>query len=96
MGEFDYKGFMQDFRIADCFGVNAVKDTFNRAHEEWKNNADYYASFVMTLNHLIWFHYERGNMTLAKVYDTLWKKADAFVYKNFKGEELQKIIEFLD
>ena len=50
----------------------------------------------MTLNHLLWYHYEKGNMKLAEVYDELWKKADAFVYENFKGEELQKIIAFLD
>ena len=94
--EFDYKGFMMDFRIADKFGIAAIKDTFNRAHNEWKDNADYYASFVMTLNHLLWYHYEKGNMKLAEVYDELWKKADAFVYENFKGEELQKILAFLD
>lgn len=96
MSEFDYKGFMQDFRIADTFGMEAIKDTFNRAHDEWKNNADYYASFVMTLNHLIWYHYDHGNEEYARLYDSLWKKADAFVFKHFKGKELQKIIAFLD
>lgn len=96
MGEFDYKGFMQDFRIADRFGVRAIKDTFKRAHDEWKDNADYYASFVMTLNHLLWYHYEHGNEEYARIYDALWKKADAFVSKHFKGEELNKIIAFLD
>lgn len=94
--EFDYKGFMQDFRIADAFGVNAVKDTFKRAHNEWKDNADYYGSLVMTLNHLLWYHYEKGNARLAQVYDELWQKADNFVTSHFKGEELQKILAFLD
>lgn len=96
MDEFDYKGFMQDFRIAERFGTAAINDTYNRCHNEWKDNADYYASFVMTLNHLLWFHYENGNMTLATLYDKLWKKADAFVFKHFKGDDLNKIIAFLD
>ena len=96
MGEFDYKGFMQDFRIADAFGVSAIKDTFKRAHDEWKDNADYYGSFVMTLNHLLWYHWERGNEKYAILYDQLWKKADNFALNHFRGEELQKILAFLD
>jgi hypothetical protein len=94
--EFDYKGFMRDFRIADHFGIEAIKDTFNRCHNDWKDNADYYGSFVMTLNHLIWLHYENGDVEFAEVYEELWKKADEFVFEHFKGEELQKIIAFLD
>lgn len=94
--EFDYKGFMNDFRIADIFGVNAIRDTFNRCQEEWKDNADYYASFVMTLNHLIWFHYDNGNIEIANVYNELWRKADAFVYTHFKGDELNHILSILD
>ena len=30
--------FKNDFTIADKFGASAVKDTFNRAFNEWKNN----------------------------------------------------------
>ena len=29
--------FWQDFSIADRFGIDAVKDTYNRAFKEWKN-----------------------------------------------------------
>lgn len=94
--DFDYKGFMRDFRIADAFGEGAIRDTYKRAHKEWQNNADYYASLVMTLNHLLWYHYENGNGKLARVYDELWRKADNFVLRHFKGEELQKILAFLD
>ena len=96
MEEFDYKGFMQDFKIADVFGIKAIKDTYKRAFEEWKDNADYFGSFVLTLNHLLWYHYEQGNMEYARLYDSLWKKADNFVYEHFKGDDLQKIIAFLD
>ena len=96
MGEFDYKGFMRDFLIADRFGINAIKDTFNRAHKEWQNNVDYYGSFIMTLNHLIWYHYEQNNQERAMLYDELWRKADDFAVNHFKGEELQKLLDFLD
>lgn len=33
--------FWDDFTIAEAFGENAVRDTFNRAFEEWKGNYKY-------------------------------------------------------
>lgn len=96
MEEYDYKGFMNDFRIADIFGIKAIKETFSRCHNEWQNNVDYYGSLILTLNHLIWFHYDNGNMEVAKVYDELWRKADDFAMNHFTGEELDKLVCFLD
>ena len=79
--------FWQDFSIADKFGIQAVKDTFNRAFEEWKNNYIYLTELVMVLNHKIWEHYET-NEPLARVYNDLWERADEYAYTNLKGEEL--------
>ena len=92
---FDYKGFMQDFPIADRFGEKAVRDTYNRAFKEWKDNVEYYASFVMTLNHQIWNHYQT-NKKLARVYDELWKKAHAYGSDHFKGKDAEYYFSFLD
>jgi hypothetical protein len=92
---YDYKGFMVDFRIADRFGVKAIEDTYNRAFKEWKDNVEYFASFVMTLNHQIWFWYQK-NDTIAKVYDSLWKKAHAFGSEHFKGDDATYYFTFLD
>ena len=66
--------FDMDFSIADRFGIDAVKDTFNRAFNGWKNNVEYLTELVMVLNWKIWEHFERGNEPLAKVYDSLWRK----------------------
>ena len=33
--------FWEDFSIADAFGEDAVKDTFKRAFEEWKDDYRY-------------------------------------------------------
>ena len=30
--------FFEDFSIADNFGVDAIKDTYNRAFNEWKHD----------------------------------------------------------
>ena len=46
--------FWMDFSIADKFGIAAIKDTYNRAFKEWKNNHVYLTELVMVLNHKIW------------------------------------------
>ena len=91
----DYKGFMQDFKIADRFGEGAIKDTFNRCMKEWKDNVEYFASFVLTLNHQIWNWYERDEK-IGRLYNDLWRKADAFGADHFKGEDAKYYFTFLD
>ena len=81
--------FWQDFTIADRFGEKAVKDTYKRAFNEWKDNYEYLTELVLVLNHKIWEHYERKEHTLARLYDKLWKDTDAYACKNLKGEELR-------
>ena len=79
--------FWQDFSIADNFGPDAVKDTFNRAFEEWKTNYIYLTEMVLVLNHKIWQHYEH-NDELARLYNDLWAAADAWAVDNLTGDEL--------
>jgi hypothetical protein len=87
--------FWEDFSIADKFGVSAVKDTYNRAFNEWKGNYKYLTELVLVLNHKIWQHYEK-NDALAKLYNDLWEKADEYAYNNLDGEQLQYYIRTLD
>lgn len=70
------------------FGVDAIRDTYSRAFEEWKENYKYLTELVMILNWKIWEHYE-SNKTYAEVYDELFHKAQAYAWENLKGEELQ-------
>lgn len=79
--------FWDDFSIADRFGIDAVKDTFKRAFEEWKENAEYLTELVMVLNWKIWQFYEK-QPALAEIYNALWMKADAYACQNLKGEDL--------
>ena len=78
--------FWNDFSIAEKFGSDAIQDTFNRAFNEWKGEYKYLTELVMVLNHKIWQHYESNN-EYAKLYNELWKKADAYACENLKGEE---------
>lgn len=95
-GENPYKGFMQDFMIADKYGEASVRNTYKRAFDEWKDSVEYFASLVCTLNHQIWNHYEAGNEPLARVYNELWKTADEFAYEHFTGKDLLFYSNFLD
>ena len=87
--------FWQDFSIADCFEKNAVQDTFNRAFNEWKSNHVYLTELVIVLNWKIWQHYQT-NPELAKLYNELWEKADAYALDNLKGTELDFFLTVTD
>ena len=79
--------FWEDFSIADRFGASAIKDTYKRAFESWKDNVVYVTELSMVLNHKIWYHYH-DNEALARVYDSLWKECDTWCCNNLKGDDL--------
>lgn len=87
--------FWEDFYIAECFGTKAIKDTFNRAFEEWKADYVYLTELVMVLNHKIWRYYGR-NDEYARLYDYLWKRADNYAVNNLKDDELRYFLRVTD
>lgn len=87
--------FYEDFSIADRFGISAIKDTFKRAFENWKDNYQYLTELVMALNWKIWEHYE-SNEKIARVYSDLWEKADEYAMDNLKDEELSYFLSTTD
>lgn len=87
--------FYMDFSIADAFGLDAIKDTFKRAFEEWKGEYKYLTELVMVLNWKIFEHYERDEAK-AKLYNDLWEAADAYAMENLKGEELTYFLQTTD
>lgn len=79
--------FYQDFSIAERFGNEAIKDTYNRAFGEWKDNYKYLTELVVVLNHKIWDWYNRDSGKVM-LYSDLFEKASAYAEENLKGEEL--------
>ena len=77
--------FWEDFSIADAFGESAIRDTYNRAFNEWKQNYKYLTELVMVLNWKIW-QYHGKNEQIAQVYNKLWEQADLYACENLKGE----------
>ena len=87
--------FWSDFTIADLFGIAAVKETYSRVFEEWKNHYRYLTDLVICLNHKIWQWYEK-NEPLARVYNELWDQTAAYALDNLTGEELSYYLEATD
>jgi len=90
--------FWQDFSIADCFGVRAVRDTYKRAFREWQTNTVYVTALVMVLNHKIWQHWSKGgeDNPLATVYNELWIEADEWCNYNLTGEDARYYYRITD
>lgn len=87
--------FWQDFSIADRFGIEAIKDTYNRAFDGWKGNHEYLTELVLVLSHKIWQWYEK-NEDIARVYNDLWEQTDTYALDNLKGEQLTYFLSVTD
>lgn len=81
--------FWDDFTIADKFGADSIKDTYDRAFNEWKDNVEYLVELILVLNWKIWEHYEKGNKTFAQIYDMFWRETDQYAVDNLKGDDLK-------
>ena len=66
--------FWEDFSIAEKFGEAAIKDTAERAFNEWHTNVEYLAKLVLVINHKCWDWYEKDNDTLTRLYSDLYYK----------------------
>lgn len=80
--------FYMDFSLSEPFGESAIRDTFNRAFNEWKKNYKYLTELVMVLNWKQWEHC-KSNEALTQLYYDLWSIADLYAVTYLKGEELR-------
>ena len=79
--------FWRDFTIAEiCGGETAIRETYNRAMAEWKDDHIYLTELVLVLNWHVWWWYDRGNNTLSMLYEELWNSASEYAMENLVGE----------
>lgn len=80
----------KDFRIADLFGEEVIRNTYKRAKAEWKKNRIYGAELPMVFNYKCWYQYSEPRSKLGdkygKLYAELWKEFDNWILDNWKGE----------
>ncbi|AOZ97897.1 hypothetical protein [Butyrivibrio hungatei] len=87
--------FWQDFSIADKFGINAIKDTYENAFNSWKHDYRYITNLAIVMNYKA-FDYSELNEDIAEVYVDLYHKTNSFALNNFKGDELKYYLEITD
>ena len=87
--------FWEDFTIADAFGVDAIKDTFKRAFNEWKTNIEYVTELAMVMSWKSCSYYEKNEEYMV-LYSNLYHKVDSWCMDNLKDDDLVYYIQTTD
>ena len=89
--------FWGDFSVADDYheSEDGVRDTFNRAFEQYKDDKVYGTELSMVLNHKSW-QWEKKNPELSKLYVKLWNKIDIYILDHWNKEDLKYYLEVTD
>lgn len=87
--------FWEDFSIADRFGVDAIRDTYKRSFDSWKDNVVYITELSLVLNHKIWYWHEK-NPQLGILYNDLWIELDRWCVDNLKGKDAEYYYKVTD
>lgn len=93
--QFDYNGYFDRLKAKEAT-KKELAEMADVIFKEASPDVKTYAKFVMSLNHLLWHHYNNGNERVARWYDELWRKYDHWAYRHFKGSDLSWYVQFLD
>lgn len=80
-------------------GISAIRDTYNRAFNEWKTEYKYLTEFIMVLN---WKSWRFSSAPVADIpeycelYSDLYYKARDWALDNLKDEALSYFLETTD
>lgn len=88
--------FWMDFTIAEHFGIEAVKDTFERAFKEWRNDVVYVTELALVMNWKCWRHWEEGNHELGRYYSDRYYEVREWCLDNLEGDDLRYYFETTD
>ena len=88
--------FHMDFDIADRFGIKAVKDTYKRAFNSWKNDIEYITELCIVMNIRCWYWYSKGNAELSKLYGEYYYQVKDYVYSDKSGFSKEDHSYFFD
>lgn len=79
--------FYTDFGIAERFGEDAIKETYDNAIKYWFDDIKYATEIVMVLNWKIWEHFYAGNEKIARLYDSLWKETQGKIIEKYENDD---------
>lgn len=79
--------FYSDLSIAEFYGEQSVKETYDRVMNEWLDNIEYITEFVICLNWKCWEHHGKNDMNLSKLYHDLYYDAVDKVLAHYKDDQ---------
>ena len=86
--------FYTDFSIADKFGLDAVKETFDRVFKEWRDDVKMGTELAMVMS---WKSFEhQNNSRFCHLYSQLYYKMDNYCCNKYKGEDLKYYLRTTD
>ena len=93
--------FASDLAIAECCEEReqgAIRDTYNRAKNEWLSNVKYFTELVMALNIACWRWYEWEGETseYGKLYSDLYYEARDLAMNTYEGEDARYFFDTTD
>ena len=86
--------FYTDFSLAELFGEKGIRNTFNLAFREWKDNTVYITEFTMALNWKCWEH--QNNEQLMNLYIELYERMNSWCLENLTDDDLSYYIQTTD
>lgn len=88
--------FWGDFGVADVLGgASAIKDTYKRSFDSYKDDKVYGTELAMVLNWKSWEH-ASTNRKLAELYSDLYYKLREYILDNWKDEKLSYYLKVTD
>lgn len=87
--------FWNDFTIADAFGVDAIKDTYNRSFNDWKHDYIYITELCMVMNWKMFQWFEKDESKFQLYYE-LFTTLDEWCMDNLKDEQLDYFLATTD
>lgn len=87
--------FWEDFSVADAFGADAIRDTFNRSFRDWKNNLEYITELAMVMSWKSCSYYNKNDEYM-NLYSDLYHKVDGWCMDNLKGNDLSYYLDTTD
>lgn len=91
--------FWMDFTIADMFGRDSIRNTYDRALREWKSNTEYLTELVMVLNWKCWeWHNTREEYAerYSRFYAELYEQADMYCMDHLSGDDMDYYLRTVD
>lgn len=88
--------FYADFKVAEAFGLNAIKETMERCGNLATRAPAEVTELYIVLNHLIWDAYERGNTELRSVYQIVYDRIDGEIVPAWSDADRSRFYQITD